>query len=179
MTYEIITISGLPGSGTSTAARKLSEATGMKYLNSGDVFRSLAKEHDVSLEKFSEMAEEDPSFDQELDLRMIELAEPGTILEGRLTGQMLHKEGIESFKVWLEAPIDVRIDRIAGREGFESSDIRQQVLHREKSEFKRYKDYYNIDLGDKSIYDLVINSEKNDPEEIVNRIKEGAGIEVC
>ncbi|MFO8110399.1 MAG: AAA family ATPase [Thermoplasmata archaeon] len=178
MNSTIVTISGLPGSGTSTAAKLLSKKTGMSVLNSGDIFRNLAKEYGVSLEEFSKMAEKDPSFDLELDSRMIKLAEPGVILEGRLTGQMLHKEGMDPFKVWIEAPLDVRIKRIAGREGLELSYIRQQVMQREKSEFKRYDEYYDIDLADKEIYDLVISSEKYRPEEIVERIMEDAGIEV-
>ncbi len=179
MINNIVTISGLPGSGTSTAARFLAQKTGMDLSNSGDVFRSLAKEHGVSLEEFSEMAERDSSFDLELDQRMLELAKSGTILEGRLTGQLLHKEGIASYKVWLEASLEVRVKRIARREGVEPEEIRQQVIMRENSEFKRYSKYYDIDLADKGIYDLVTDSEKHGPEEIVDKIIEGASIEVC
>lgn len=174
----IVTISGLPGSGTSTAARLLSVKTGMKLENSGDVFRKLASEHGVSLEEFGDLAEGDPSHDRELDARMLSLAEPGTILEGRLTGHLLHREEIPSFKVWIEAPLEVRIGRIAGREGVGEGELRDKVIKREKSEYKRYREYYDIDLGDSSIYDMVISSERNSPEEIVEKIMEAANLEV-
>ncbi len=178
MNEMIVTISGLPGSGTSTAANLLKESTGMEVINSGDVFRKMAKERGVSLTEFGRIAEKDPSIDNELDDRMLEQVEPGIILEGRLTGQLLHKEDVPAFKVWLEAPLDVRVERIADREGSKPEDIREFVIDRERSEFKRYREYYGIDMADKDIYDLVIDSDKNDPDEIVEKIIEVGGIEV-
>ena len=45
-------------------------------------------------------------------------------------------------------------------------------MEREKSEVLRYKKYYNIDLEDISIYDIVIDSGDKTPEEIVDIILE-------
>ncbi len=175
----MITISGLPGSGTSTAARKLSESTGMKILSAGEVFRDMAVKKAMSLEDFSVLAEENEKIDRELDKKMVEQASQGMILEGRLTGHLLNMSDKEAFKVWIKAPLETRVKRIAQREGHEDLDsLRERVIRREKSEEKRYREYYSIDLFKTSFYDAVIDSENNEPEEIVDKIIEGVKHEV-
>ncbi len=170
----MITISGLPGSGTSTAAKLLVKEADMELLSSGEIFREMAAEKNMSLEEFSKAAEEDEKIDKKLDQRMIDRAEEGMVLEGRLTGHLLHMSDKEAFKVWIEAPLDVRVRRIGDREGIEDfEELKQRVIDREKSEKKRYRSYYNIDLLDTSFYDLVIDSESNSPDEIVDAIMEG------
>ncbi len=176
----IITVSGLPGSGTTTASELLSEETGMELLSSGEVFRKMAMEKEMSLEEFSELAEKNEEIDKKLDQRMVERAKKGMILEGRLTGHLLERSEKEAFKVWLEAPLELRIERIADREEVkEKKALKRRVIKREKSENKRYKEYYDIDLDDISIYDMIIDSEKNSPESIVRKIIEGARDEIC
>ncbi|MBS3817169.1 MAG: cytidylate kinase family protein [Candidatus Thermoplasmatota archaeon] len=167
----MITVSGLPGSGTSTTAELLAERTGMEILSSGEIFREMAEERDMSLEEFSDLAEEDEEIDKKLDKRTIERAEEGMILEGRLTGHLLNMSDKSAFKVWIEASLDVRVKRIADREEVEDLEqLKKRVIKREKSEKKRYRSYYDIDLLDTSIYDAVLDSEKNRPEEIVDRV---------
>ena len=51
-----------------------------------------------------------------------------------------------------------------------AEEKKQEILAREKSEAKRYKKYYDIDLKDTSIYDLFIDSSNKTPEEIVKII---------
>lgn len=174
---EIISISGLPGSGTSTAADLLSKKTGMEIVSSGEIFRALAAKYDMSLEEFSKHAESDDKIDLELDKGLLDKAVPGNILEGRLTGHMLQRNGIDSFRVWLKAPLEVRVERIEQREGDE--DIYKRTVEREESEYYRYKKYYGIDLDDMSVYDMVIDSSEHSPEEIVDKIIEGVKDASC
>ena len=47
---------------------------------------------------------------------------------------------------------------------------KQEILVRGRSEATRYKKYYNIDLEDTSIHDLVIDSADKTPEEIADVI---------
>ncbi len=176
---EIITISGLPGSGTTTAANILSKRTGMELISSGEVFRNLAKEHGVSLEEFGEMAEKKENIDRELDETMLKSAEPGTILEGRLTGHLLAREGIDSYKIWIRADMDTRVKRISERESLPVDEVKERVIKREQSEKKRYKEYYDIDIQQLDVYDLIIDSVKHGPEEVVDKMMEGVEIEVC
>lgn len=169
---HIITISGLPGSGTSTAAELLSEKTGLELVSSGEVFREMAEKRGMSLNEFGRLAEEDEEIDRELDSKMLERADRGTILEGRLTGHFLKQSQKKAFKVWLKADRRTRVKRIADREDGSLEDILQRVKIREKSERVRYKENYDLDLDDKSIYDLVINSQRYSPDEITEKIIE-------
>jgi len=154
----------------------------MKMLSSGEFFRQMAKERGMSLEEFGDLAEKNIDIDKKVDDRMINAAQPGMVLEARLTGHLMHRSDKEAFKVWIEADLDTRVKRIAEREGYtgeEIENLKERVKKREASESKRYKEYYDIDIGDTSFYDLVINSDKNSPEEIVEAIMEGAKDEIC
>ncbi len=152
----------------------------MDILSSGEVFRDMAKENDMSLEEFSQLAEESEEIDKKLDENMIDRASRGSILEGRLTGHLLHKSDKRAYKVWMEAPLDTRVKRIADRENHQNiEELREKVVRREESEAKRYKEYYDIDISDTSFYDMIIDSVENSPEEIVDKIVEGVRDEIC
>ena len=163
-----ITISGLPGSGTTTVAKLLAEKLGYKLISAGEVFRRLAIERGMTLEEFSRYADENPEIDLYIDRMQKELAEKekDVIVEGRLSGWMIK----DAFKVWIYADPEVRYERIAKREGIEIGRARVETKRREEIEKRRYQKYYSIDLEDLSVYHIAINSGKFKPEEIVEII---------
>ena len=55
-----------------------------------------------------------------------------------------------------------------GMKSVDVEDIKRKMVEREASEKKRYKEIYNIDLDDLSIYDLVIDTSKWDVEGVFN-----------
>jgi cytidylate kinase len=59
---------------------------------------------------------------------------------------------------------------VVNREKGDAKKRKKEIVTREKSEANRYKKYYNIDLKDKSIYDVVIDSGSKTPEEIADII---------
>ncbi len=167
----IITIGGPPGSGKTTVARMLSKELGKEIVVIGEIFRSLAKERGYTLAEFGETASKDHNIDMEIDKKTVEIAKNGDfILEGRLAGVMLHENNIPSFKVWLDADIDTRAGRIAKREGGNQEEIKNRILERELCEKKRYEDIYEVNLDDKNIYDLVIETSNISAEEVVKLI---------
>lgn len=145
----------------------------MDVVSTGEIFRTMASERGVSLERFGDIAEGDESIDRELDDRVIKMAEGGKIMEGRLTGHLLSESKKDAFKVWIHADEAIRVKRISEREGEPLSEIEEKVERREKSERKRYMEYYGIDMADRSIYDLIIDSGENSPEEVVDVLMEG------
>jgi len=163
-----ITISGTPGSGKSTVGKLLKKKLRVKYIYSGKVFREIAKNYNMSLEEFDKYCEKNKEIDQEIDSRQLEILRKGdVILEGRLAGWIAHRNKISALKIILDTDLEIRTERIVKREKGDVKKRRKEILNREKSEANRYKNYYNIDLKNTSIYDLVIDSSDKTPEEIV------------
>ncbi len=164
-----LTISGLPGSGTTTVAKLLSKEMSLELISAGAVFRQMAAEKKLPLEQFSEMAENDDNFDRAIDERQREEAmeTENAIVEGRLSGFIVPAADL---KIWLKAPLETRAMRIAAREKIGYGEALHAMKSRERSEYKRYKQYYGLNLDDLSIYDLVIESSRWNEEDIVAMI---------
>lgn len=169
----LITISGPPGSGKSTLSRTLSMRLGMELVSMGDIFRKLAQDRCMSLEEFGSLAKCNDDIDRKLDEEQKRIAKKkdNIILEGRLSGFLLDAD----LKVWLKAPLKVRAERIAQRENKAVVKAMTEASEREECERERYLKYYNIDIRDLSVYDLVIDSTKWSPEEITEIVVKAAG----
>jgi len=163
-----ITLGGLPGSGTTTLATILCEKLKLEYLSAGMIFRELALDSGLSLAEFGKIAENDSEFDLMIDRKQKEVAmsKDDILIEGRLSGFMIDAD----LKVWIDAPLDVRAKRIVEREGIPLKKATEDIVVREACEHSRYMTYYNIDLRDHHIYDLIINSSKLDPHSITDKI---------
>ncbi len=153
-----ITVSGLPGSGTTSLARHLATIHGFELISAGEVFRQMAAERDMSVAEFGALAEKDQSIDILIDERQKKLASErdNVIIEGRLSGWMVPGADL---KVWLMAPLSVRVERILARDAVNDLEMAKKLtVEREKCESLRYKTYYGIDIRDLSQYHLVLNS---------------------
>ena len=152
-----VTVSGLPGSGTTTLAEALSSRFDLEHVSSGDVFRAMARERGVTLAEFGRIAEEDPEIDREIDERQREIARErdDVVMEGRLSGWMVEDADL---RVWLAAPLEVRAERVADREEQTVEEAHDEIEKRQNSEARRYREIHGIDIGDLSVYDLVIDT---------------------
>jgi len=166
----LITVSGPPGSGTSTIADRLAAQLGYEHVSGGDIFRTLAAEHGMSLSGFNELAEEDDAIDRDLDRRLRETAaeRENVVLESRLAGWMAGEHA--DLRIWLDAPIDVRAERIAEREEKTPEQAHTETEEREASERARYAEYYGIDFTDLSIYDLAVNTARWDEDGVLDLV---------
>jgi predicted cytidylate kinase len=168
-----ITISGTPGSGKSTIAKILEDKLGIRCVYSGMIFRDTAKKYNMSLEEFGKYCEGNSEIDKELDERQLRILQKGkVILEGRLAGWLAYRNKISAFKVSVDTDLETRAQRLVKREKGSVEERKKEILERERSEALRYKKYYDIDLKDNSIYDVVIDSGHKTPEEIVEIILE-------
>jgi len=164
-----ITISGPPGSGTTTVAKIVAQKLGLKLISAGDVFRQLAAKKGMTVEEFSQYAEENPEIDRLIDQTQKEMAEKegDVVVEGRLSGWFVKNADL---KVWIFADPEIRYSRIANREGKDLAAVRQETKLREELEKRRYWKFYSIDIDNWTIYDLIINSGSFDAEGVVDLI---------
>jgi cytidylate kinase len=155
----IIAVSGAPGTGTTTLARSLAAELGLKWINSGELFRRIASDKNVTVKELNRLAERGPEIDYLIDDAQKALAREGSgVFEGRLSGHLLPAD----LKVLLKSDVKVRAERIAKRESKLVEDAIHETRAREESEARRYKKYYNIDISDCSIYDLVVDTGRFD-----------------
>ncbi|MXV62149.1 AAA family ATPase [Natronorubrum sp. JWXQ-INN-674] len=158
-TTLFITVSGPPGCGATTLCERLSRAMGCPYVSGGDIFREIADDRDMSLNQLTAKADESDEIDRALDQRLQSIAEEwGTankpfILESRLAGWLAGNRA--DLRIWLDAPENVRADRISDR-----IETEAEMRVREVSEAGRYKSYYEIDIDEREFYDLTINTAR-------------------
>jgi cytidylate kinase len=152
----IITVSGTPGTGTTTLARRLAKELGLRWVNSGEIFRRIARERNISLKELGQLAEQSPEIDYLIDDAQKKMArKEGGVFEGRLSGHVLEDADL---RILLKADLRVRAERIASRENKLLEDALRESREREECEARRYEKYYNIDVNDLSIYDLIIDT---------------------
>jgi len=159
----LLTVSGPPGSGKSTNAAALAERFDLDHVSGGDIFRELADERGYTPVEFNELAEENEQIDRDLDRRLRETAVEAddVLIESRLAGWLAADHA--DIKIWLDAPQEIRAERIADREDKPVEVARQETSRRENSEALRYKEYYNIDISDLTIYDMTFNTARWGP----------------
>lgn len=167
----LVTVSGLPGSGTSTLSEALAAALGVEHLDGGQVFRSMAAERGSDVHAFGRMAEADPRIDIELDARLAARAAEGdVVLESRLAGWIATHEGLKAVRVWIRCDDDIRARRVAGRDGLEPDEAAAQNRTREASEAARYRSCYDVDIADLGPYDLVLDSTATGVDDLLARV---------
>jgi cytidylate kinase len=165
----VITVAGPHGSGRSTQATKLAETFNLRYVSTGTIFRERAQQLGVSLSEMSKIAAEDDAFDRFLDDRAKEETKKGgVVLDATLSGWVAVNPDI---RIFLTAPLDVRVKRIADREKRDASEVEAETRHREAVEVERFRRYYGYDIADLSIYDVVLNTALADAEGVANILK--------
>ncbi|APX96333.1 (d)CMP kinase [Natronorubrum daqingense] len=171
----LLTVSGPPGSGKSTTAELLADAFGLDHVSGGDIFRELADERGYTPLEFNKLAEENDQIDRDLDRRLREIAveEDGLVLESRLAGWLAGEQA--DFRFWLDAPPQVRGERIAEREGKDPERATEETKAREASEASRYLEYYDINIQDLTIYDLSVNTARWEPDAVLDMLVTAVG----
>jgi CMP/dCMP kinase len=163
-----IAVSGKSGCGNSTVSRLLSKKLGITFINY--TFHTMADELGVSMNEIMERAGEDPRFDYGVDKRQIELARKGScVLGSRLAIWLL---GEAKLKVYLDASLFVRAQRIQRREGGSLEEVLDSTRARDDQDHDRYMSLYGIDNDDFRFADLIIDTTSYTPEEIADLIVE-------
>lgn len=164
-----ILLSGLSGTGSTTAARRIAEDLDLQYVYGGQIFRSLAQERGISLEELAESLETDPEAEREIDRRLIGAAmDDDVLVESRTVGWIFPRE-VPACRIWLTCDLEERLRRVQDREHHARSA--ENLLRREASDNRRYRALYGIEPTDFSPFDLVIDTTNLSVDEVVERIE--------
>ena len=167
----LITVSGPPGSGTTTAAQRVAARLDLELVPGGQVFRAMAAERGMSLPAFGRYVADHAEVDVELDTRLAARAHKGgVVIESRLAGWIVRKEGLAALATWIDCDARIRAQRVAEREGVPVERALADNEERQRVERDRYLALYGIDMADLSVYDLVLDSGTLRPDAVAGQI---------
>lgn len=161
-----IAISGFSGCGNTTVSNMLAERLRVPCINY--TFRNLAAELSMDFKEIVEKSKIDFSFDRMVDTKQVELAEKGScVLGSRLAIWLLPHP---TLRVFLTAPVEVRVQRIANREHGKIEEILAFTQQRDSQDTERYKKLYGIDNTQYGFADLIIDTALYTPDKICDII---------
>lgn len=174
---QIVTISGRPGSGTSSVAKHTAELLRYRCFSTGELFRRIAHDRGVSVDDLNIDAGRDDYIDHEIDQIIQTLGEQSSqiVINSRLGYHWIHS----SFKVYLMVPTEIGAQRISqqmvhsAHKGETALPLTQQIAAIERRvvlEHDRYYDLYALDTSNMRPFDLVIDTTELTVEEVSRRI---------
>lgn len=177
---HIITISGGPGSGKTTASKSVAKKLGYDHFSSGDLFRAIVNEMDFELLEGNLAAEQKKEIDHMVDQRLREIGtgRDEIVIDSRMAWHWMPF----SFKVYLNLDLEVAAQRIIDEMGHarlehehiphDAKQYAARLQQRLDSEARRYKSLYDVDPYDTSNYDLVVDTGVDSPKQVVTKIIE-------
>jgi predicted cytidylate kinase len=169
-----LTVSGHPGSGTTTLVGNICQRRGWSSLNGGQVFREAASERGVSVEEFSTICESEPEVDKILDAKLLDAMQASDgpdVVESRLCGWWAHNHGLGCIRLWLAVSESERAQRVTNREGGSVEDALERVRQRMADDQARYETLYDITLDDMTPYNLIVDGDDLSPDEVVDTVE--------
>jgi cytidylate kinase len=166
----IICVSGLAGSGKNTVGEIVA-----KKLNLDEVklsFKDEAKRENVDLMTVQKEATKNESYDRELDREIVKRARKGNCVVMTWLGPWIVKNA--DLRVWLNVGEKERAKRVARRDRMSLKKALEHIRRRDENNRRRYRRYYGIDIMDHSIFDLEINSDVFNPQQIAGIIIKAA-----
>ena len=177
-----ITITGKLGSGKSTVAKKLVELYGFEIFSTGAILRAAAAERGMDVlelnKELSAKLDSDRSMDDLIDNTTIRVAaerkDDKLIFDSRMAWHFVP----DSFKVFVTVAPCVAAERVMKdpRPGEPAEDVDElcaELVERSKVEQSRFMQLYGVDYYDYNNFNLVVDSSRRTPDEIVALIWEG------
>lgn len=169
----IIAISGQPGAGTSTIARRLAKKLGLDYFSPGKFFKKhskLKKQTREALDVWQTETGKSKFFHEKIDDMQREKARKGNVVVcGKLSIHAL--KDIADKKIWIDCSLDERARRTAKRDGISLDEAKKSIRKREDIERKEWKRIYGFDRStQKNMADIIIDTTNLTVEQTLNMI---------
>jgi cytidylate kinase len=161
-----IAISGKSGCGNSTVSRLVAARLGLSVINY--TFKNLADDRGMSFDEICALAEIDSQYDLTIDRMQVHLASQGSCVLGSRLAIWLLRE--TAFTVYLRAPLLVRAERIARREGKEPAIALQETEERDRRDHDRYGRLYGYDVDRYEFAALIVDAASLSQEEVTEEI---------
>jgi len=190
--YKNVSISGLPGAGSTVLGKELAKKLGWKYYSGGDFMRQYAIEKGYfnPKETTHHAATVYPDdFDRQCDYGVREKMqkEEGCVYESWLSG-FLAQQVTGTFKILVYCSDDaVRVDRISNRDGISITEAKEHIFERERKNLQKWIGMYGSEWDEwvvkpgtlpktesiffwrKELYDLAIDTFRMGKEETLER----------
>ena len=173
-TLRSVVVNGDLGSGKSTVSRLLAHRLGIRRISVGDIYREMARQRHMTALELNLHAELDDTIDHYVDQVQTNIAASGEhlVVDSRLAWFFFR----DALKVHLITDPTVAAQRVIERpadaaEHYGSVDeARLRLAERSESERARFLQRYGADKTRLRNYDVVCDSTRATPEEIVTRI---------
>ncbi|MEK7557699.1 MAG: cytidylate kinase family protein [Patescibacteria group bacterium] len=175
----IISIAGQAGSGKSTIAQKLAKKLGWQYYDMGTIRRLKAKLLGLSLAEYNKLSENNPQSDLELDQYQKNLSKTldNFVISGRTSWHFIP----DSIKIYLDVEANVGAKRVWLELKKKNSrnedknlktieDVIKSQQQRIKSDIKRYRKYYQINVYNHKNYDYVLDTTSLNKKQVFDNI---------
>ncbi len=174
---DVVTVAGQLASGKSRVCRDLAAALGYDYVSTGQLQREIAEGLGMNSLELNLHSEGNPAIDEQIDGTLVRLGEsPGNyVVDSRMAWHFLPN----SLKVYLTVDADVASQRVLGDRTRENEpryasaeEAKELMTARMESERRRFLDTYGVDCGDRSNYDIVLDTTSFDAEQVVEQLIE-------
>jgi CMP/dCMP kinase len=165
-----IVISGWPAVGKTTMAVELAKKFNLKLYSGGDILKMLAgaKGYSTSRDdwwdtgeakRFMEERKSDPSFDNQVDKKLIQIIKSGnSVITSYTLPWLMEEDGI--IKFWLKASQENRAMRMANRDNISYNKAKKVIQIRDLENMKIYKNLYGFNFGeDLKVFDFCLNTD--------------------
>lgn len=171
-----VTITGNLGAGKTSVCNELKKM-GYDVISGGDIYRTYAQEHGITIVELNEMAKTDRSVDIQIDERTKKLGTEvdHTIFDSRMAWHFVP----DALNIFLAVDAKTAAKRVyadklrKGEERYANSDCEyteKELQKRAELERERFIEMYGVDYFDQSHYDVIINTEKLTPREVAKEI---------
>lgn len=175
-TERSVVINGDLGSGKSTVSVLLARQLNVRRISVGDLYREMAQQRGMTALQLNLHAELDDKIDHYVDRLQSDIAASGEtlVVDSRLAWFFFR----DALKVHLITDPVVAAHRVLGRPAdtvesyLSAQEARQRLAERSESERMRFIERYGVDKTRLRNYDLVCDSTRATPEDVVARIVE-------
>ncbi len=181
----IITISRQKGSLGDEIARATAEKLGYNYIEKLQISEALAR-LGFSVSEIDKYDEKKPSIWQTLSMHKSKFAhliraavceiavEDNVVIVGR-GGQVILKDIPGTVNLRIIAPFATRVARLKEKQGIEEKDAERIIRQSDRDSSGYLSNYFDADLNDDDLYDLVINTRDMTLSTSVDLIRRVAG----